>query len=374
MIKNLFLSLICFCLAAFTNSLFAQGKLQFEKETHDFGNIAQGVPATYEFKFKNVGNQPVIISNVQASCGCTTPEWTKTPILPGKTGSVKAQYNAASMGAFNKSVTVTSNASNSSLVLFIKGTVLDKSQVKSSASAVQKAQIQFEKETFDFGNVAQGVPATHEFKFKNTGGEPLVISNVQASCGCTTPEWTNTPILPGKTGSVKAQYNAASMGAFNKSITVTSNATNSSVVLYIKGTVVEKSQIKAAVSPEEKANSPRATLKVNSHDLGKLETGQKSVAKIVIKNTGKQDLTLNAVSSSCNCVSLKNSPVIKPGNEEIVELTYSPRLLGNQTEKVKIHTNDIITPEVAINLNAKVVENLSAQSILKVNSNAVPFK
>lgn len=139
MIKKPLLLVLFFCLTAYVNNLYAQGKLQFEKETHDFGTIAQGTPVSVEFKFKNTGNQPVVLSNVVASCGCTTPQWSKEPVLPGKTGTIKAGYNAAAMGAFHKSITVTSNAANSTQVIFIKGTVVDKSQIKASATPEEKA-------------------------------------------------------------------------------------------------------------------------------------------------------------------------------------------------------------------------------------------
>jgi hypothetical protein len=98
-------------------------EIKFDKETHDFGNIPQGVPATYEFVFKNTGKTPLIVTNAAASCGCTTPEWTKEPIKPGKTGTVKATFNAASPGPFTKSVTVVSNAKNSTVILYLKGDV-----------------------------------------------------------------------------------------------------------------------------------------------------------------------------------------------------------------------------------------------------------
>ena len=81
--------------------------------------------------------------------------------------------------------------------------------------------------------------------FKNTGKEPLIITNAAASCGCTTPEWTKEPILPGKKGFVKATYNAASMGSFNKAVNVSSNAKKANVTLYIKGEVKAASEIPA---------------------------------------------------------------------------------------------------------------------------------
>ena len=235
--------------------------------------------------------------------------------------------------------------------------------------------LQFEKETHEFGNVVQGTPVSYEFKFKNTGNAPIVISNVQASCGCTTPEWTNTPVLPGKSGSIKAQYNAAAMGAFNKSITVTSNATNASQVVFIKGTVVDKAAVKAVVTPAQKAASARLNVKKTTHDFGKIEKDQKAVARISIKNTGKEDLNISGVASACNCVAFKSlSPKIQSGTEGIVELIYTPRVLGEQIEAVTISSNDMITPAVKVSLKANVVQSLSAQSVIKETSSAVPFK
>jgi hypothetical protein len=96
----------------------------FETESHDFGTVSEGTQATYEFKFTNIGKEPLVISNVQASCGCTTPKWTNEPIAPGKTGTITASYNSSGRpGPFNKSITVTSNAKSNPKVLSINGVV-----------------------------------------------------------------------------------------------------------------------------------------------------------------------------------------------------------------------------------------------------------
>ncbi len=96
----------------------------FESESHDFGTIPEGTQATYEFKFTNTGKEPLIISNVQASCGCTTPKWSNEPIAPGKTGTITASYNSSGRpGPFTKSITVTSNAKTGQKVLTINGVV-----------------------------------------------------------------------------------------------------------------------------------------------------------------------------------------------------------------------------------------------------------
>lgn len=99
------------------------GEFKFKEETWDFGNIPQGTPVKHTFTFTNTGKAPIVIQNVQASCGCTTPTWPKEPILPGKSDVIDVGFNAASPGGFNKSITITSNASTPTKMMYIKGTV-----------------------------------------------------------------------------------------------------------------------------------------------------------------------------------------------------------------------------------------------------------
>lgn len=102
----------------------AQGAIKFKAEKHDFGKIVEGTQASYSFEFTNTGKAPVVISNVQPSCGCTTPEWTREPIMPGKTGKVTASYNSAGRpGNFNKTITVVNNGEVSQIILTIQGSV-----------------------------------------------------------------------------------------------------------------------------------------------------------------------------------------------------------------------------------------------------------
>ena len=102
----------------------SMAKFKWEETTHNFGKIPQGKPVSTEFKFTNTGSTPLVISNVRGSCGCTVTKYTKEPIAPGKTGNVKATFNAAAMGAFNKSVRVTANVEGGNETLFIKGEVI----------------------------------------------------------------------------------------------------------------------------------------------------------------------------------------------------------------------------------------------------------
>lgn len=103
-----------------------------------------------------------------------------------------------------------------------------------------KPRITFTETEYDFGTIKYGGNAVHYFVFSNTGKVPLAIQNVRSSCGCTVPEWPKAPIRSGAKDSLRVEYNTKVRGAFNKTITVQSNAGNASVELRIKGNVVKK--------------------------------------------------------------------------------------------------------------------------------------
>ena len=97
--------------------------ITWKSESIDVGEIPQGKPKAISFEFKNTGKADVIITNVQGSCGCTATDYTKEAIKAGKSGVITATYNAANVGSFTKTVTVTTNADASPKVLTLKGTV-----------------------------------------------------------------------------------------------------------------------------------------------------------------------------------------------------------------------------------------------------------
>ena len=98
-------------------------EFKFEKESHDFGKIPANKPVSYEYKFSNAGDQPIIITDVQTTCGCSVAEFTKTPVKPGEAGTIKVTYNAETTGPFTKSFIVKSNTKTPVKTLTIKGIV-----------------------------------------------------------------------------------------------------------------------------------------------------------------------------------------------------------------------------------------------------------
>ncbi|MDR0941834.1 MAG: DUF1573 domain-containing protein [Bacteroidales bacterium] len=140
--KKLFLVLVALSLAMFVAAQSNKTEKQKEDKTSeyrkgtssfafdslviDYGVIQKGSSGETVFRFKNVGKEPIILTDVSAACGCTTPDWTKDPILPKKTGEIRVKYDTNRMGYFNKTISIKSNKNpDTPIVLTIKGEVVN---------------------------------------------------------------------------------------------------------------------------------------------------------------------------------------------------------------------------------------------------------
>ena len=110
--------------------------MEFELTTLDYGTIEKGSEPVRYFNFTNVGSEPLIIKNAKGSCGCTTPDWPKEPIMPGEKATITVKYDTNRVGAFTKTVTLTTNEEVGTRVLTIKGTV-QKPEDEQSVPAVK---------------------------------------------------------------------------------------------------------------------------------------------------------------------------------------------------------------------------------------------
>ena len=120
------------------------------------------------------------------------------------------------------------------------------------------ATIDFKEESYNFGEIPEGPQVTHEFKFSNEGKEPLILSNVRASCGCTTPSWPKEPVLPGKEATLLVTYNTQGRpGPFSKTITVTSNSNQPNKIISIKGEVVKADPAKSVPLEQPSLLTPK---------------------------------------------------------------------------------------------------------------------
>ncbi|MBP5564061.1 MAG: DUF1573 domain-containing protein [Bacteroidales bacterium] len=129
------LALVCMICLGLGMSLQAQSKtststytgtgaeIEFEKKVVDFGNLKVGDVKVVTITYKNIGKKPLILDDVISSCDCTEVEWSKAPVMPGKTGTIKATYTAKNTGLISKRITVLSNANTDRVILQLKGEV-----------------------------------------------------------------------------------------------------------------------------------------------------------------------------------------------------------------------------------------------------------
>lgn len=251
-------------------------------------------------------------------------------------------------------------------------------------SSFAQAQFEFIEDKHDFGTIIEGGPATWEFKFKNVGKDTITLqpTDVRASCGCTTPNWTKDPILPGQMGSVSAQFGSAGRpGVFNKNVTVSYKGAVVKMLI-IKGVVIKPDTMK--YTEAELKKSAKISLEKNSHNFGKVERGEKVSTKILVKNTGKDSLSLTSHQAACSCITAKlimekkdkttiEVKNIPPGKSGFIELVYFASADGLNTDIVTLYTSDLASPRTAITLTAEVVNSLQEKSPIMEEKTIAPF-
>lgn len=123
--KNSVLTFITLLISFFIFSQEKQAEIKFEVTTIDYGEVEFESDGKRVFKFKNVGTAPLIFKRISSSCGCTIPKKPEKPIEPGDSGEIEVEYDTKRVGIFMKAISVVSNSKNSSIVLRIKGEVLE---------------------------------------------------------------------------------------------------------------------------------------------------------------------------------------------------------------------------------------------------------
>ena len=158
------------CMALTAVAMMAQEPvITFEKTEHDFGKINEdGGRVSVVFEFKNEGMAPLVLSNVRASCGCTTPTWTKEPVEPGQKGNITVTYNPNGRpGRFQKTVTITSNAKEPTVRVYIKGEVIPKAAKPVNKYTVAVGDLSMKEKTLDLGTIKKGQNKNGELEYAN---------------------------------------------------------------------------------------------------------------------------------------------------------------------------------------------------------------
>lgn len=195
--------------------------------------------------------------------------------------------------------------------------------------AAQNAEITFETMEYNFGDIPElGGPATFRFVYTNTGKKPLAISSVQTTCGCTSPAWSQEPVLPGKKGFIDVTFDPRDRtGSFSKRIIVGSNAATPEVTLYISGAVVPRP---SPISKEYPYTMFDLRLKTPTIKLGKIQQNQTATNDIEVINPSKASLLIEPETDSLPpYIEIEALPsILKPGEKGIIRTRFNAGKYG----------------------------------------------
>lgn len=191
-----------------------------------------------------------------------------------------------------------------------------------------QSKMVFETTELDFGELDAGKTVELTFKFKNTGDETLIITNINSSCGCTIPRIGKKEYQPGETGVIPVRFNSRGLkGKIAKTVTiVTNDKDNEYTTLKIKGTVTLKNFARAQIEPKEL-------------NFKTVKAGEEYSQSIKIKNTGTAELQIIEVAHSPQVSFLFAKDVVAPGEEMDVKIIFTPMKAGRFVNFMRIRTN-----------------------------------
>jgi hypothetical protein len=351
--KKLLVLTLLFC-----SFLLAHGQIEFEKTSHDFGQIKEiDGPVEITYKFINKGTTPVQIKNVKASCGCTTPDWSREQIPAGGTGYVRASFNPHNRpGAFTKTVTVFSTVDSLGANLTFHGFVIAKQKTLNENFPAKAGDLRFESTTVNFDRITTKGPVEKTIKVYNDGKESVSFSkdkSVPSHLSAELPDKVDA----GKTAEIKLTYNPSKKNEFGPvkdEFTIsTGGPENSKITFTVEAEIVEYFPPMNSI---DLAKMQKAEPTKNNIDFGKISTGFDAVQEIEIKNTGKQDLLIKKVYCNARYITTATEKrIIKPGGKTRIKVTYKAEsLLGKDAKTLSVYTNDPLNPVIEIPVTAEV--------------------
>lgn len=304
--KNLFTLAAVLLLA--TTTVAQNPVITFDKTTHDFGKINEADGrVTTTFSFKNEGMAPLVLSNVRASCGCTTPKWTREPIEPGQEGYITVTYNPNGRpGRFQKTVTVTSNASEPTTKLYIKGEVIPKPTQPTDQYPVKMGELALKKKSLNFGTITQGSNKMLEIEYANQSEQPVTVELLlRDEDSYMKPNVTLKTVEPKQTGKLQFALQSDECPLFGP-VTVEAyvmvngkREINDTYKISLSANIKEDFS-KLTVEQRQQAPIVEVARELN---LGTVAQGQKVASKIALANVGINPLHIRRV--------IANDPQIK---------------------------------------------------------------
>lgn len=354
--------LALFLLLFTTVQLYAQNQkpvITFIEQLFDFGTIPEeNGPVSHEFLFKNEGEVPVIINSVKASCGCTTPSWTREPVAPGDTGVVIAEYNPINRpGIFNKTISVKTNAEPGVVILHIKGTVQPKPKTPSDDYPTLMGSIRTKYRSFNMGKITTKEPVIKAFDVYNDSEEPVIFSSTTVSPPYIQIEVIPQELLPKQKGSINITYNPEarnSLGFASDHIRLFTNEEEDSIKEFNVMATIE--EYFPPMTKEELEQAPRLSLDKKSYDFGEINEGASVKTDFIVTNTGRSTLNIRETKANCGCtISQPEKNTLAPGESTRISVTFnSSGRRGKQHKFVTIFSNDPKNPTQQLVLTGRV--------------------
>lgn len=342
--KIVFPFLICMLPFLGMHAQTKDANISFDTEVHDFGKIqeADGT-VTVNFAFTNTGSLPLMIKQVHASCGCTSPNWSKEPVLPGKKGFVSATYNPANRpGPFAKTISVVSNATTPNKVLTIKGEVIPKPKSLEDIYRFSMDKIRLKTNHMSFSRVAKGKAGSQSVEIVNVSDKPVKVSFNRVPVHLTIS--ANPEVLdPGQKGVILGTYDASLKDDWGFLVdrvdVLLDGESKSSNRLTVSATIEEDF---ASMTAEERANAPKIAFSENTFEFDEIKQGEKVEHVFTITNNGKSDLIIRKVKASCGCTAVNpKDKVIAAGGSTTMKVIFnSAGKVGKQNKTITVISND----------------------------------
>lgn len=311
--------------------------IEFNKNVHNFGDIMlKSGKQTCTFTFKNISPKPVVIQTVISSCGCTTPEWTKSPVKPGATGKILVTFlNDQGPYPFDKALTVYVTGSPKPVILRIKGIVHQKKKNIKQLFPVIFGSIGLRKSPVDMGQIPHGTIERQTVEIANTSGNPVKVSFADMSKGLSLSANPST-IQPGEKAVLSVNIDTRSdsdWGLTSWSAFPVVNGRKVSTKLVFSATIREDF---TNLTKEQVSTAPLPMASKSSFNFGTLSSGRKIDTTFEVKNVGKKDLLIHKIDVSENGINASNPFKIPPGSTGKISVSINTK--GHIGEKIYILT------------------------------------
>jgi hypothetical protein len=342
------------------NAQMAVTKMQLSATEHDFGTFKEEAGRqSFDFIVTNTGTEPLVIQNIVASCGCTTPEWTKQPIPAGGKGKITAIYDPRDRpGQFSKTLSVYSNSKPEIVVLVIKGEVIQREKTIEELFTFAVGTVRFESQQLAFTNVKKTEKKSRIMQIINTSSAPVKVEFDGLPVHLALKANPET-LKPGQKGLVEGTYDGTknpAWGNVNDMIKIKLNGVaQENMYYYVSANLVEDF---SSLSKEDLENAPVFKIPSTTYYIGKIKGSTQNEVEFKFTNDGKSDLIIRHIRSTCGCTAVQQGNLgigIKPGDSSSIKAVFNSGGYGGQvTKAIYVYTNDPKNSEVVLMLNADV--------------------